>query len=125
MALPEDMAKLAEANSTQLELTILTSNEMMGLQYAKNEYELDPTAANNGGWSDRFSVIEGGMEDSPPWQMLTCLDLVVTGTASGILRFAGHSAEGDRLQQEFLLGLRRFKADRDNQLVTLEGVLGY
>lgn len=59
------------------------------------------------------------------WQNEACPELVILGTAAKILRFAGHTAEGDRLHMEFLQGLRQFKGTRQDQMLQYPGAVVY
>lgn len=115
-----------ERSPVSLSMTMLTSNESRGWNWA-SDYG-NATGSQGGNWA------EGEPEDVTPspvvdeeyiWQIESCLDLVTLGTAAGVLRFAGQEKEGLQMYQEFLLGIRQYSRDRADDLVEAQNALGY
>lgn len=122
------MAELiAREAELEIDLVLSTSNEKRAWTFCGEETGWEalynPAVATTG--QLHMPAFAEAEEARYIWQMNACLDLVLYGTAASQLRFAGHDKEAQLLYGEFLTGLRQFKADRDNQLVTNEGALGF
>ena len=123
-----DLARvLATGTDPWINLVLSTSNEKRAWAFCPGE--VYRSQVSNPWVADDVPTSEPTFADAEGpdyiWQMNAFLDLVLYGTAASQLRFAGHERESQLLYGEFLTGLRQFKADRDNQLASNEGALGF
>ncbi len=109
-----------------LSLVMLTSNESRGWNWANPQGTGEATGTKGLSGNNPDAVEPWVMEDSSYiWQLESCLDLVTLGTAASMLRFAGQEREGALMYQEFLISLRRYSADRADDLVEAQNALGF